>query len=151
MTGKSEREKGGEGQSEARCSDCSHLKPHHWCQAKKRTVPGTRHFRKCDLFQQGIPNPAPKRPGKPQHPDLVQCVTCENFTCWGRCADGLDWSGELAPRIWRYCSSHYPEEPTGSCSDCRYLVKQVCAISGFPVTCPDQPTTCRKYCTNQKP
>jgi hypothetical protein len=31
------------------------------------------------------------------------------------------------------------------------LVKHVCTLSGFPVTCPDRPTSCRKYCTNQKP
>jgi hypothetical protein len=27
-------------------------------------------------------------------------------------------------------------------------MKQVCSISGFPVTCPDSPTSCQKYCTS---
>ena len=129
----------------ARCSACLNLEPDNWCKAKKRTVPGTRHLRKCSLFQQGEPNPLPVRPGKPQKPNLVQCVSCENFTCWGRCYDGLDQFGELAPRIWRQCDSYIPAEPTGACSDCRYLVKSVCSLSGFPVTCPDKPASCQKY------
>ena len=139
-----EREKEGEEQLTS-CSSCLNLKPDNWCSAKKRTVPGTRHLRKCDLFQQGTPNPAPARPGKPQHPDLVQCVSCVYFAGWGLCEAGYgEISGEIGSRIWRWCSSHYPAEPTGACSECRYLVKQVCAISSFPVTCSDQPTSCRK-------
>jgi hypothetical protein len=140
-----EKERGGERLLNARCSECTNLNTGNFCSALKRTVPGTRHLRKCDLFQQGDPNPLPVRSGKPQKPNLVQCISCENFTCWGRCYDGLDQFGELAPRIWRQCSSYVPAEPTGACSDCRYLVKQVCTRSGFPVTRPDKPTSCRKY------
>ena len=130
----------------ARCSDCQNLQPDNWCKAKRRTVSGSRHIRRCDLFEQGIPNPLPVRPGKPQHPDLVQCVSCEFFTGWGLCGDGMGViSGELGSRIWRECSPYIPAEPTGTCSSCRYLVKRVCSQSGFPVTCPDKPTTCQKY------
>lgn len=141
---KSEKEKGGEGQSNARCSECL-LRSGNYCTAKKRTVPGTRHLRKCDLFQQGAPNPLPVRPGNPQYPDLVQCVSCDNFTCWGRCGDHIDLHGEFASRIWRYCSNHDFAEPTGPCSSCLFLVKQVCSRSGFPVTRPDTPTSCQSY------
>ena len=141
-----QREKGRERLLNICCSDCQNLKPDNWCIAKKRTVPGTRHLRKCDLFQQGTPNPAPVRPGNPQYPDLVQCVSCEFFGPWGCCGAGMpEYLGEFAPRIWRWCSSHIPAEPTGTCSTCRHLVKQVCTHSGFPVTCPDKPTSCRKY------
>jgi len=141
----SEREKEGEGQHNARCSDCLNLQSDNWCKALKRTVPGTRHIRKCDLFIQGETNPLPVRPGKPQHPNLVQCTSCENFTCWGRCGDHIDLYGEMASRIWRQCSIHIPAEPTGTCSTCRHLVKQVCSRSRFPVTRPDMTTSCQSY------
>jgi len=142
----SEREKGGARLLKARCSDCQNLKPDNWCKAKCRTVPGTRHLRKCDLFQQGELNPLPVRPGKPQHPDLVQCVSCGYFAGWGLCAAGMgELGGELAPRIWRWCSLHISAEPTGTCSTCRHLVKQVCMISGFKVTRPKTLICCTKF------
>ena len=141
-----EKKKGGKELLNTRCSDCLNLKPDNWCKAKRKTVPGTRHLRKCDLFIQGKPNPLPVRPGKPQHPDLVQCASCENFSGWGLCKAGVgELGGELGSRIWRWCNDYAPAEPTGACSDCRYLVKQVCTRSGFPVTCPNRPTSCRKY------
>jgi hypothetical protein len=141
-------EKGREGKEllNARCSDCLNLHSDNWCAAKKRTVPGTRHLRKCDLFQQGEPNPAPIRPGKPQHPNLVQCVTCAYFAGWGLCEAGCgELTGELYPRIWQSCGLHIPAEPTGACVECRYLAKQVCSRSGFPVTQPNCPTSCQSY------
>jgi hypothetical protein len=142
----SERERECEGLLNARCSDCQNLQSDNWCKAKKRTVPGTRHLRKCDLFIQGELNPLPVRPGKPQHPDLVQCVSCENFSGWGLCKAGVgELGGELGSRIWRQCDSYINAEPTGTCSTCRHLMKQVCLISCFPVTCPDNPTSCQKY------
>ena len=148
----SERESEGTGQPNARCSECTNLNPGDFCTALKRTVSGSRHLRVCPHFQQGTPNPLPVRPGNPQPPDLVQCSGCEWFAGWGRCAAGVgEISGELGSRIWRWCDEFLAAEPTGSCSTCRYLVKQVCMISGFPVTCPDQPSSCRKYCTNQNP
>lgn len=131
----------------ANCAECLNLRLGNFCVALKRTVSGSRHPRMCDKFQQGTPNPLPVRSGKPQHKGLVQCISCESFTCWGRCYDGLDQFGELAPRIWRQCDSYIPAEPTGTCSTCRHLVKQVCTRSGFPVTSPDNPTSCRKYYT----
>lgn len=147
-----QREKEGERLLNICCSDCLNLQPDNWCKAKKRTVSGTRHLRKCDLFIQGEPNPLPVRIGKPQHPDLVQCTSCENFTCWGCCGAGVgELGGELGSRIRRYCGSHIPVESTGSCSSCTFLYKQVCMVSGFKVTNPNSPTTCRKYCTNQNP
>ena len=143
---KTEREKEGEGQPSVRCSDCLNLKPDNWCKAKRKTVPGTRHLRKCDLYMQGEPNPLPVRPGKRQHPDLVQCVSCEYFSGWGLCEAGVgELGGELGSRIWRWCSSHIPAEPTGTCSTCRYLVRQVCMISGFKVTRPETPIYCAKF------
>ena len=141
-------EKGREGMRllNARCSDCQNLEPGNWCKAKRRTVPGSRHLRKCDLFQQGNPNPPPVRRGKPQHPDLVQCVTCGNFAGWGLCAAGVGaLSGELMPRNWRRCADYLPADPTGACSVCRCLVKRVCVISGFAVTQPDSPTSCWEF------
>jgi len=142
----SEREREGERLLNAKCSECTNLQLGNFCSAKKRTVPGTRHLRKCALFQQGIPNPLPVRPGKPQHPGLVQCVSCEYHCGWGVCGAGMpSYLGEFSPRIWRWCDSHSPAEPTGSCSTCRYLVKQVCLVSGFKVTCPNKPISCRKY------
>ena len=130
----------------ARCSDCLNLQPDNWCKALKRTVPGTRHIRKCDLFLQGKLNPLPERPGKPQHSDLVQCVSCEYFAGWGLCEAGVgEISGEIGSRIWRWCSLHIPAEPTGTCSTCRHLVKQVCTRSGFKVTQPNSPTSCQNY------
>ena len=143
----SEKEREGARQLNARCSECTNLNPDNFCSALKRTVPGSRHLRKCDFFLQGESNPLPVRPGKPQKPNLVQCVSCENFTCWGRCGDHIDLYGEFGSRIWRQCSLHIPAEPTGTCSTCRHLVKQVCTRSGFPVTSPDNPTSCRKYYT----
>ena len=141
-----QRKRGGKRLLKARCSDCSNLKPDNWCQAKKRTVPGTRHLRRCDLFQQGDHNPLPVRPGKPQHPDLVQCVSCEYLSGWGLCEAGAgELGGELGSRIWRWCSSHISAEPTGTCSECRHLQKQVCMISGFKVTRPESPIYCAKF------
>ncbi len=143
-----EREREGERLLKARCSDCQNLQSGNWCDAKKRTVPGTRHLRKCDLIQQGTSNPSPElRPGKPQYPDMVQCVTCGYFDGWGRCGVELpDYTkGEYGSRIWRWCSSHIPVEPTGACSDCRHLLKRVCVISGFAVTQPDRPTSCQYF------
>ena len=131
----------------ARCSDCQNLEPGNWCKAKRCTVPGSRHLRKCDLFQQGTPKPPPVRPGKPQNPDLVQCVSCAHFAGWGRCGVELpDFSrGEYGSRIWRWCSSHCPAEPTGACSDCRRLVGKVCCLTGFVVTTPDRPISCQYF------
>jgi hypothetical protein len=141
-----EKERGGERLLNARCSECTNLNTGNFCSALKRTVPGTRHLRKCDLFQQGDPNPLPVRSGKPQKPNLVQCVSCEYFSGWGLCDAGVgELGGELGSRIWRWCDDFLAAEPAGSCSDCRYLVKQVCTRSGFPVTRPDKPTSCRKY------
>ena len=128
----------------ARCSDCSNLKPDNWCAALKRTVPGTRHLRKCDFYIQGKPNPLPVRPGKPQHKGLVRCVSCEHLSGWGLCHAGVG-GGELAPRIWRWCNDFQATEPTGSCSECRYLLKQVCMVSGFKVTRPKTPIYCTKF------
>ena len=141
-----EREREGERLLTAKCSECTNLNPSNFCSALKRTVPGTRHLRKCALFQQGEPNPLPTRPGKPQHPDLVQCVSCTYLAGWGLCKAGVgELGGELAPRIWRWCNDHIPAEPTGTCSECRYLLKQVCMISGFKVTRPETPIYCAKF------
>ena len=141
-----EKEREGKELLNARCSECTNLNQGNFCSALKRTVPGTRHLRKCDLFQQGETNPLPARPGKPQHPDLVQCVSCESLSGWGLCQAGVgELGGELAPRIWRWCNDFQATEPTGSCSDCRYLLKQVCMISGFKVTQPKIPIYCAKF------
>ena len=146
-----EREKEGEEQLTS-CSSCLNLKPDNWCSAKKRTVPGTRHLRKCDLFQQGIPNPVPVRPGKPQHPDLVQCVSCEYFAGWGLCEAGMpSHLGEFAPRIWRWCDSHIPAESTGSCSTYQHLLKQVCTVSGFSLYLPRQTYNLPEILLKSKP
>ena len=141
-----EKEREGKELLNARCSDCLNLKPDNWCKAKRKTVPGTRHIRKCDLFLQGKPNPLPVRPGKPQHPDLVQCVSCAYLSGWGLCKAGVGkLGGELAPRIWRFCGDYASTEPAGKCSTCRYLVRQVCMISGFKVTQQEIPINCTKF------
>lgn len=140
------KEKEGEELPLARCSDCLNLEPDNWCAALRRTVPGTRHARRCAQYRPGRPLPLPVRPGRSQHPGLVRCVNCLYFAGWGLCAAGHgDLVGELGSRIWRGCYSYSAADPTGACSTCAHLRGSVCLLSGFHVTQSESPTACRKH------
>jgi hypothetical protein len=149
---KSEKEKGCEEQLNARCSDCKNLHPGNWCTTLKRTVPGTRHLRKCGQFALGSVKPAPKRKRCPQtpNPELVQCTSCINFIPWGRCDFRWFWT-RPEPRVWRYCEYFESGRLDGSCSTCRHLRGEFCTVAQFPVTSPEKPISCCYFVKNNQP
>lgn len=149
MTDIREKEKGGERLLNARCSDCLHLQPGNWCAARKRTVPGTRHLRKCEHFLLGSVKPAITRKHPPQtsKPGLVQCTSCENFIPWGRCDVWEPWT-RPEPRVWRDCEHYEPGRLEGSCNTCRHLRCRFCTVAEFPVTSPEKLISCRYFVKN---
>ncbi|MEE9354309.1 MAG: hypothetical protein V3U75_01835 [Methylococcaceae bacterium] len=130
---------------EARCAECLNLESDNWCKARKRTVPGSRHKRNCSYFEHGSANPKPERPGKPNHANLVQCSSCQQFAGWGQCADGLHQFGLLNPRIWRNCEYFVLGQVLGCCQACVYLKTQVCMQSRDYVSNPEVSTTCQMF------
>ena len=137
------REKEGEGLPN--CAECLNLGPDHWCKARKRTVSGSRHSRKCELFLQGAANPKPERLGKPNHAHLVQCVACRYFAGWGACSEGMDYFGVLSPLIWRNCACFEPGGLAACCQSCIHLNGRVCTHSGQDVTNKTAISSCRLF------
>jgi len=127
------------------CAECLNLIPGTWCSAKRKTVSGSRHIRKCDDFIFDKPNPKPVRPGKPNHPHLIRCTDCEYFQSWGLCTEGKSDLSFLSPLIWRNCEYFEKSETRGNCNSCSYLFKQVCLQSSQPVTNSEIQTTCNLF------
>ncbi len=150
LLGKLERRERVTNIPKARCAECLNLEPDNWCKTRKRTVPGSRHMRNCSYFEYGAANPKPERPGKPNHENLVQCTSCQQFAGWGQCADGLHQFGLLNPRIWRRCEYFEPGQVSGCCKSCAYLRRKVCLHSMDYVSNPDVSNTCLMF-SQKKP